>query len=488
MNRKILGLDIRNDAVSAVLVESGIKGNRIEAHEYVAAPDQKDSEKAAASLLETLAEKMAIAGSVCVASFPADIVSYRNIRVPFKGQKKIRQILAYELEPTMPIPVEELIIDFQILKRADSDDYTDIIAASVEASRLKSYLDLLASYTIEPQIVTVGGYPAALRLAALDDISDNFLFVDIGSRKSALFIVSSGQICFVRSFPTGPAFSSGVDSLCADIQRTLSACEDILHSDFQPEEVFITGCGLDAAGLEKDNLENDMARILGIPVKRADLAAGADIMNKDYLRYNWNPGQIDNAFALAMVGAEGVKVINFRRGPFAAKKRWMMHKKSLIKTAILAAAVLVLCFGTILLDLYYMQKKIDRVNSQITDVFKTAFPDVQRIVDPVHQMRIKIRESKEKYLLPGETISNIRAIDILNGISRLIPSEIDVNLTRLVIGEETVLISGDTDNFNSVDDMKTRLEQGKLFKNITISSTNKDKSANRVLFKLKVQL
>ena len=103
-------------------------------------------------------------------------------------------------------------------------------------------------------------------------------------------------------------------------------------------------------------------------------------------------------------------------------------------------------------------------------------------------MRIKIAAAKKNALLPGETGKHIRTIDILNNISKLIPKETDVKLTRLVIGEESVQISGNTDTFNSVDDIKSRLEQVKFFQKITISSANINRSDNRVQFKLKVHL
>jgi len=44
MSKKILGLDIRYDSVSAVLVKNSIRENFIEAHEYVPITDQKDLE------------------------------------------------------------------------------------------------------------------------------------------------------------------------------------------------------------------------------------------------------------------------------------------------------------------------------------------------------------------------------------------------------------------------------------------------------------
>ncbi|MEZ4567966.1 MAG: hypothetical protein R2860_13765 [Desulfobacterales bacterium] len=45
-------------------------------------------------------------------------------------------------------------------------------------------------------------------------------------------------------------------------------------------------------------------------------------------------------------------------------------------------------------------------------------------------------------------------IDILNEISSRIPAELDVELTNFVRGEDNLVISGHTDSFNNVDDMK----------------------------------
>ncbi len=79
-------------------------------------------------------------------------------------------------------------------------------------------------------------------------------------------------------------------------------------------------------------------------------------------------------------------------------------------------------------------------------------------------------------------------IDILNEISTRVDKQIDVEFTRMVIGEDNVLISGNTGTFNSVDAMKGQLEQAAMFKAVTIVSTNKDKSGNHIRFKLKLQL
>ena len=82
----------------------------------------------------------------------------------------------------------------------------------------------------------------------------------------------------------------------------------------------------------------------------------------------------------------------------------------------------------------------------------------------------------------------MRTIDILLEISRAIPKEADVLFTRLVLGSDGLTLSGETAAFNVVDDIKGRLEQSDLFKEVTIASANMEKSGSKVRFKLKLIL
>jgi len=484
MSKKILGLDIRSDAVCAVLLAGTAKGTAIEAYEYVPISGAIDFTSDLSASLKTIVEKIDVSGAVCVASFPAAQVSFRNIPVPFKEPKKIRQILPYELESTLPQAADDLIIDFQTLILPDQTDQTDLIAAAVAKTELKAYLDTLASFQIEPEIVTVGGSPTVLCQTRFADTPENCLFVDIDSRHGSVFAVLSGQICLIRSFPIRSDDSSTVSELiCTDIQHTWSALEEMLGLDFEPQNIFVTGCGFDDS-----DLAEDMTRILKLPVRQTDLTASIQVAKLLQPEHPWHPLQTDNALALALMEAEGINGFNFRQGPFAARKFWIEHKKSLIKTGIAAGLVLVLAFFSVVLDAHFMNKKLTRLNRQISAIFTSTFPDVKKIVDPYQQMQVKVQTARKNALMPESGGGQVRSIDLLNDISRLIPTKADVNLTRLVIGAESIAISGDTDTFNAVDDIKGRLEQSEFFKKITISSANIDRADNRVRFKLKVNL
>ena len=484
MSRKILGLDIRTDAVSAVLISSGIKGTVIEAHGYVPLSGRKEDRNGLSASLETIEQKMDIFDSICVASFPADEISFRNIRVPFKGPKKIKKILPYELEPTLPFPVEDLIIDFIQIEIPDHTHTKNLIAAAVEKSKLQFFLDTLATFNIEPEIVSVGGYPTAFSLANYLDSHKKWLFIDIDKNKSTIFAILSGRICLIRSFAIhSTARSYKIKSLCGNIRRTIYALEKILELDFEPDGGFITGCGIDDLGFDKD-----MEQALGFPIERLDILRFADILKQQSPPPSWIPFLMDNALSLALMEVEGAKGFNFRKGPFALKKFWEENKKNLIQTAVLFVITLSLGWSNVFLDSYFMGKRLARLNQQITGIFTSTFPDVKNIVDPVQQMKIKIKQAKENALLPGETEKQIRVIDILNTISKAIPKDVDVTLKTFVLGSDSVNISGDTDSFNSVDNIKSKLEQADIFKKIIISAANIDKFDKRVRFKLKVNL
>jgi Tfp pilus assembly protein PilN len=136
----------------------------------------------------------------------------------------------------------------------------------------------------------------------------------------------------------------------------------------------------------------------------------------------------------------------------------------------------------------HLKARVNRMDQQMTEVFTSTFPDASRIVDPLEQMRIRVREAKGRDRFAGIREDGARNIDILNDLSRLVPPGTDVILTRFVRGEGSVLISGHTDTFNAVDDIKGALARSRFFKEITISSANMDKASNRVQFKLKLEL
>ncbi|MDZ7583087.1 MAG: type II secretion system protein GspL [Deltaproteobacteria bacterium] len=480
MGKRILGLDIQNKALAAVLVDSGLKESRVEAYTYI--PFQEESDDPLAAALNLLVEEMPVEGCVCVVSLPADHVSFRNLRVPFRQIKKIKQILPFELEPMLPFPLEEVVIEFHPIKLDGHGEQTDLIAAACNVSGLSSILGLLGARHINPEIVTVSGYPSALCLARLGDLPDNALIVDVRSGSSTIFVMISGQLAMVRALPADRAYESHAEMLGQSIQRTLYAMEETGDRPFKPDKIFVTGPALGENGFEAS-----LARLLNVPTERTDLVRDTQARIRVIPSDSWKPHQMNNALALALIEVIGIKGLNFRKGPFAIKKRWAEYKKNIMVTGGLAAGLLLVWLLTVSIDYYYKTKQLNTLNNRIAAVFQTTFPDVKKIVDPLQQMRVSIEEVRKVSLNPAGGQGNRLIIDILNDISKSIPDDIDVKFSRTVIGEDNVVINGDSDTFNSVDAIKNRIEQSQAFKSVTIVSTTKEDASNRIKFRLKIE-
>ena len=482
MSRKVLGIDIRNQAVTAVLLNSSLREHHVEdfIHLPFSGPDEPETNLAAA--LQTLTEKLDLTGSDPVVSIPANQFIFRNLRIPFSNSKKIRMVLPYELETTLPYGVEDLVIDFHTLNGAPAGDQTELIAAAIEKRKLSPYIDALSSIKADPEKLTLSGLPTALCLAHQADPQEDQVFIEVADTYGTLFVLAGDHLKLIRSFPvpTGP---SKTTALCFQVQQTLAAFMESSEINFKPVELVISGIGLNEA-----EISEALSGVLDIPVSTAAIAHRLNIPVESKEKNQWIPAQMDNALALALMEVEGYDGLNFHRGQFAAQKFLSKYRGPLIKTGILAGALLVLLIFNVLLETYTVNKSIRSIDSQMTEIFKATFPEVKSVRYPYQEMQARIRETKKDDAFEDETGPHIRSIDILNSISEQIPESIKVNLNRLVIQPDHVLISGTTDAYDAVNDIKSRLEKVQYFTKVTISSANIDRSGNEVRFMLKLEL
>ena len=469
--------------MTAVLLNSSLREYHVGDFIHIPYSGPDDPERSLSAALETLKERMDLTGCDFVVSLPAHQFIFRNMQVPFHNAKKIRMVLPFELEPSLPFAVEDLAIDFHLLNGAQAGDQTDLIAAAIEKSQLTPYIEALASVNIDPEKVTLSGLPIAQCLAHQSDPQEDLIFIEIDETHATVFVLAGGRMQLIRSFPLPAAGPSKTSMLCAQTQQTLAAFQETSALEFELIEAIINDTG-DIDG----QMAEDISKFLEIPVKVASIAEQMNIPLKTDTANEWVPGRMENALSLAIMEVEGYPVLNFHKGQFAAQKFFAKHKSALIKSGILAAAVLVLMFFNLMMKTHTLNKGIDAINDQMTQIFKETFPEIKSVKYPFKEMQAKMRETRGNAVLQAETGPHALRIDLINSISENIPANITVNLNRLVIQPENVLISGTTDTYESVDTIKSRLESVQQFEKVTISSANLDRSGKEVQFMLKVEL
>jgi len=130
-------------------------------------------------------------------------------------------------------------------------------------------------------------------------------------------------------------------------------------------------------------------------------------------------------------------------------------------------------------------EKLADLNRRINGIFKTTLPG-KPLVDPVHQLRIAIKDVQKNILSPASE-KGVRTIDILNEISTRIPGDVTVQFRRFSLAGGQIQIAGKTDGYNTAVNIRERLEKSEMFEKVELIKTEKDKGGG-VQFKMKVTL
>jgi Tfp pilus assembly PilM family ATPase len=221
MPEKTLGLDIGTDTIKVVQVTGGARDPRVTAFTTIGFKGNEELENS----LREICEDDRLRSDTTVSSIDSASFFYRNLKMPFSDPKKIRKIVPFDLEPFIPIPIEQLLVDYLTVFQGDK---TDIFAAAVERRRIRSHLEALQTYHVEPNIVDVEGVPLAVSIIEKIDTSDGIV-LDIGNLRTTLVLWKDKTIHLVRSLPFGGN----------DITQAIS---EQLHID--PEEAERIKCSL----------------------------------------------------------------------------------------------------------------------------------------------------------------------------------------------------------------------------------------------------
>jgi len=498
MAGKILGIDIQSDSIAAVQIEGGLRGYHVTGCASVMMGDVDGLDEA----FKALSEQVDFKADTCISTIPGEQVSYRNLQMPFRSTKKIRQTIAYEIETMIPFPVEDLVVDFTLI---DQSSQSDILTASVRREYISKYLSLLQNYGVDPDVLDISGVPIVLWLFRQVEIPDHGILFQIGQKRTTMVLYIKRRISLMRSFAfcdglipkvisNSPTYSNAqsqaaepivscFESLCTNVQNTLYAFEYQNGIEAKPEKIFVTGTGSlypHTMGL--------LERFFDIPVEEINVAGGDPSIHLDTnIAQSWNSATMDSALALALRGNKQGLGFNFRKDEFEIKRKDTKLKRDIRRAAVFLIVILSLLITYFGMDYYFLKERYRILDKQITETFRQTLPDVRRIVDPVQQMRIEITQIKKSaFFIPGIG-GDHKVVDLLRDISLKVPESLDVRVMSMVVDPEVVNIKGETDTFNTVDIIKKGLEPSEYFSAVTISSANLERSRKRVQFEIKLK-
>ncbi|MBV6340404.1 hypothetical protein [Candidatus Magnetobacterium casense] len=170
------------------------------------------------------------------------------------------------------------------------------------------------------------------------------------------------------------------------------------------------------------------------------------------LRYKINKFSVDSLYDDIGL-SEGVRLdmcqeelnlplMNLARGELAYTKDVVRTQRGVRIVLFLMAVLIVLVASHTGYKIYLVNKRVETLKSYMQTSYKRAFVDDARVVDPLYQLKAKVKEAKAERAF-FESISPLQNLSVLSsvGFSGVVLTEVDMSSQGMVLKGEALRIS-----------------------------------------------
>ncbi|WP_027186507.1 PilN domain-containing protein [Desulfovibrio inopinatus] len=491
-----LGLELGPTHVRAVALSSTLRETTLAFADSRPLPREYDHEFLAETAA-TLIQSAGFAPDVIVAGLPLRDVFMRRFTFPFSSTNKIRQVLPFELEPTLPWSLEDVVYSFQ--KGPHTEQGQLVLCAIVLKSTLAAYLGALNAKGIDPDIIDISASGLnALAKQLTGVLSPTPLFLHIQHGETLLHVQRDMTPVLFRTLPAGidglisEDGSSAIDiskagqlheseTLAQGIQLSLLSAREEKDAP-PPDMVVVTGrAALSKPALQtlSSLIEHSIVVVDGYPPGIAASIDGID------------PAVAENALALGLAcrGSHKGEGFDFRVAEFGRLGTSLSWEKEAIIIGACFVVVLLAWISSVVVDISLKRQRLNTYNTEIAASFKRVLPDLGTGYTDRQRLSI-LRNHVAELQNSGASNSDgpIKVVDMLGRISRALPENMDVTVESLNISQQTARLNALTTTFNDVQAIKKNLIDSGGFEDVDIRDSKIGAGGQGVEFVMEMDL
>lgn len=510
MAKKITGVSVGKSYIRAV--ELTVSGKDAKVSAFIDHPaDEPEKEE----ILKKLALEKKIEYRNTVTGIGSEKLFFRETVFPFDDKKRIAQTLPYSLTDTLPFSLKDAVFSYyEPVKGTEKTGVVSIIAKKETVDEIK---ETFSEAGIALSAISAECEALARVLHPGEPSEKSFILFHIGTHKATVNFIKEWKVAYSRII--GPGVEDILSELAAGLQIDVNAAETILFSGIsradkenieKAEKIVkeilgrfikeieisvkshcksaeaISTITFSGEGAVIKGLPEYLEKELGLKATPAEIGEGVNVESGIDKKELLNKGA--EALGYAIMGLKGCR-INFLGdknrlldSPFIK----MLHAQ---KRLLAAGFALLLLLYTVNLSVTVAAygKRYDALKEKITQTFRSALPEIKRIVNEKHQLKTALDELENKIEILSDKGST-KVVDLLREISIRAPENVPLRITRLRIGKDTVRIEGETSNFDGVEKIKSALGKASVFETVEVVGAKASRLQNVIEFQLNLKL
>ena len=435
--------------------------------------------------LQQLVETHGLRGDTVLAALPAHHAVLRNLTLPFRDQRRLRQMMTFALDEHMPFEPEDVVVDFRPLPVQQVPQQTQVLVAGMPKQEIAETMALLRGAGVEPGVLDLDVFSlASAAVLGGQNVPGKTALLSVQPGRTLLTLLHDGVPVFARSLAQGASADDGAlpdaQKLGKQLQHTLYACEHAVQLTYEPDLVLLFGAdreslGQLAVGLhEATGMQTHVWGLEGPGYKPAHAGDAG-------------PAGHPIALGAALRGLHRqARGLNLRRGEFAPHSNLRELRGQLVALGVLAVAVAGLGLGSLYLQNHFKSRRLAQVQDGIAKAFREMLPGT-RMVQPVAQMREKMGDLDRRLrAFGGLSGAQLSGLAVLRELSARVPASLRVEIDDLTINGDVIELSASTASYDNVVRLQNALAASPLLSDVAINNTRQGLN-NTVQFKLSLR-
>jgi type IV pilus assembly protein PilM len=502
--QRIVGFDINKTSIH--VTQLLLHGKHISLEKFIdqpleleaTAPYQERVSKTIKTILTKLDRYDALRTSIS-----SSMAIFKELTLPFTDSEKISMVLNYEIEPFLPFPITQTIVDFIITQTNKEQQNSIVLVAAVKKEYIAEHLSYFEQAGISPNAITVDLfdlYGLYKFIPSYAEQSGNNVLIDIGFNVTRIAYIVDGRLTLVRTLSKGMlqwaktaaqatntttneslekvirfglehnndqaynnAIKESLSSFLNEIRFTLDSFISQTKTEQKINKIFLLGQGADVG-----QITTFFNKQLQIP---CELFEVNELLKTDLVSLK-NENRIPRSAILSLSTAlitPTVEKFNLRKQEFSVEQLGLFYKQ-----LISAGCLLLFIFGGLLFHNFWQVNKLKNTaqnfeNEIVTTLSKRGLAKARTMTEAMKQAEEKVTQ-EETIWFAFSSQTRFSFLKYLQDLSSAIDKEATgLNLKKLIITEQeprTMVLEGEVEDFDALKILEKELKQSNMFVSI----------------------